>query len=59
MQTQPDDITTRELIALGYLETEGCAGTGTSPCSFAWTTTNNTPFAVITEGQRVRRLLCD
>lgn len=60
MQTTLDDVTTRPLVALGYGETEGCAGSGAAACRFAWLTTGR-QFAVITEGEAplVRRILCD
>lgn len=58
MQTQPDDITTRLSVSLGYSEIEGCSGSGVSACRFAWST-NGKPFSIITEGGKVRRLLCD
>lgn len=51
------DATMRGPLALGYLETEACAGSGAGACRFAWET-NGTPFFIVSEAGKVRRLLC-
>ena len=57
MRTQTDDITTREIVSLGYNEVEGCTGSGVAACRFGWTS-DKKPFAVITNNNKTRRLLC-
>lgn len=47
----------KQLVALGYVEVEVCAGTGTSPCIFNFVDAAGRCLRVFTSGEQPRELV--